>query len=149
PGAADRDRGQRAGRHGAGRAVRRRAQGCGAADRACKWGSRTMTIAVPPYNLGHSEHEVERLRIQARQLEPVTRHYLREAGIAPGMRVLDIGSGAGDVALLAAELVGPEGEVVGIDRSADVLEVARARVGSQRNISFRQGNPLDLALEPD
>ena len=34
----------------------------------------------------------------------------------PGMRVLDIGSGIGDVAMLAAEMVGPNGRVVGIDK---------------------------------
>jgi SAM-dependent methyltransferase len=109
----------------------------------------SLAVANKPYGLGHSPHEVNRLRVQAQLLGPVTRHYMHEAGIAPGMRVLDIGSGAGDVALLAAELVGESGEVVGIDRSATVLEVARARSVSFRNVSFRQGDPMEMALEPD
>ena len=43
------------------------------------------------------------------------------------MKVLDIGSGAGDVAFAAAELVGSDGEVVGVDMNAEILETARAR----------------------
>ena len=43
------------------------------------------------------------------------------------MRVLDVGSGAGDVAFLIAEFIGPEGEVVGIDLDANALELARER----------------------
>jgi ubiquinone/menaquinone biosynthesis C-methylase UbiE len=50
-------------------------------------------------------------------LRPITERLLRSAGIEPGMRVLDIGCGAGDVSMLAAELVGSTGSVVGIDRN--------------------------------
>ena len=50
------------------------------------------------YVLGHSDREITRLRVQARLLEPATRRFLLEAGLSPGMRVLDIGRGAGDVA---------------------------------------------------
>ena len=63
--------------------------------------------------------------LQAAILKPITERLLREAGLTPGLRVLDLGCGCGDVAMLAAELVGPNGTVVGIDRSADVLAVAR------------------------
>jgi tRNA A58 N-methylase Trm61 len=61
------------------------------------------------YVLGHSERELERLRLQAQLIDPITRQFLIEAGIAPGMRVLDVGCGAGDVTFLAADLVGPPG----------------------------------------
>ena len=61
------------------------------------------------YVLGHSDRELERLRLQAQLIDPITRQFLIEAGISPGMRVLDVGSGAGDVAFLAADLVGPPG----------------------------------------
>ena len=57
--------------------------------------------------------------------------YFVAAGIAPGMRVLDVGSGAGDVALLLADLVGPGGEVVGVDRAAAALDTARAHCGAR------------------
>ena len=82
---------------------------------------------APSYVLGHSPRELERLARQARLIEPITREIFIEAGIAPGMRVLDIGSGAGDVAFLAAELVGPKGEVVGTDLSSTALANARTR----------------------
>src|SRR5262249_31209164 len=74
--------------------------------------------------------------------EPITRGFFREAGIAPGMRVLDFGSGAGDVAFLAAELVGPSGEVIGIDRVAAAVNAANAgaRAPGVDNVTFREGD---------
>ncbi len=50
------------------------------------------------YVLGHSEHELERLEAQAYLINPITERFFRAAGVGPGMRVLDVGSGAGDVA---------------------------------------------------
>ena len=61
----------------------------------------------PVYVMGHSEFELQRLERQDRLIGPSTRVYLQAAGIAPGMRVLDVGSGSGIVSFLAAELVGP------------------------------------------
>jgi SAM-dependent methyltransferase len=69
--------------------------------------------------------------LQARILRPYTEKFFRTAGIAPGMRVLDLGSGVGDVALLAADIVGPGGRVVGLDRDATGLERARQRTVEQ------------------
>src|SRR5262245_64076065 len=77
------------------------------------------------YVFGHSEREVDRLANQARVVDPITRWFLREAGLMAGMRVLDVGSGAGDVAFLAAELIGNSGEVVGIGRSGAAVTGAR------------------------
>jgi ubiquinone/menaquinone biosynthesis C-methylase UbiE len=90
------------------------------------------------YVLGHSAWELERLRRQAQLVNPITRQFLVEAGIGPGMRILDVGSGAGDVAFLAAELVGPSGQVVGVDRSPDALTLARSRAKEQSlaNVTF-------------
>jgi tRNA A58 N-methylase Trm61 len=51
-----------------------------------------------PYVLGHSDRELERLSTQARIIDPITRTIFRDAGIVPGMRVLDVGSGGGAVA---------------------------------------------------
>jgi ubiquinone/menaquinone biosynthesis C-methylase UbiE len=56
--------------------------------------------------LGHSEAELRRLTFQAALIEPITRELLVDAGIAEGMRVLDVGTGRGDVAFLVAEIVG-------------------------------------------
>ena len=62
---------------------------------------------------------------------------------------LDIGSGAGDVAFLAAKLVGISGEVVGTDRSPIAVEAARsgAAVRGLSNVSFQFGDPSALAFE--
>ena len=67
----------------------------------------------PVYVLGHSAFELERLARQERLIGPTTRSYFRQAGLVPGMRVLDVGSGTGLVAFHAAELVGESGEVIG------------------------------------
>ena len=63
-------------------------------------------MATRGYLLGHSAREMQRLILQARLLAPITRSFFHAAGIGPGMRVLDVGSGAGDVAILASDLVG-------------------------------------------
>jgi len=99
--------------------------------------------------LGHSEQELSRLKVQAHILEPVTRQFLRDAGIVAGMRVLDIGSGAGDVAFLAAELVGGSGEVIGTDRAAAAVAAAMqsARAKGLRYVSFRQGDTAEMRFD--
>jgi ubiquinone/menaquinone biosynthesis C-methylase UbiE len=92
------------------------------------------------YILGHSGREIRRLMLQAAMLRPITERLLRSAGIGPGMRVLDLGSGAGDVAMFAAELVGGSGSVVGIDRNPAVLAVARGRAQTAgcHHVDFRE-----------
>jgi SAM-dependent methyltransferase len=83
--------------------------------------------------------EDERLVAQGRLFDPLTHRLLREAGLAPGMRVLDLGSGAGNVTRLAAELVGPHGAVVGIERDPAAVELARRRTDAT-NVEFRVGD---------
>ena len=103
----------------------------------------------PAFILGHSDREIARLSRQARLVEPATRQFLREAGIVTGMRVLDVGSGAGDVAFLAADLVGASGEVVGCDAVAAAV-VAAARNAEQRalrNVSFRAGDAAQMKFD--
>lgn len=99
--------------------------------------------AAPSYLMGHSEFELRRLEDQARLIDPITRRFFDEAGIGPGMRVLDVGSGAGDVAFLGAGLVGDSGEVVGVDRAPAALATARRRAAerSLRNVTFEEGDP--------
>ena len=103
------------------------------------------------YTMGRSDEETERLIEQSRLLRPITERFLTSAGLTRGMRVLDIGSGAGDVALIAAELVGPEGEVVGVDMNPEILEIARERVGrtGHRNVEFLAGDVQTLELGGD
>src|SRR5262245_6874042 len=79
------------------------------------------------YVLGSDDAEDARLDAQAISLASGTRVLLREAGIAPGMRVLDLGTGLGHVAFEIASVVGERGSVVGIDRAARLLEIAEQR----------------------
>src|SRR6516225_11897029 len=94
------------------------------------------------YLLGSTDAEHERLIRQAKRIAPITERFFRDAGIGPGQRVLDVGSGVGDVAMLAANLVGPSGEVVGVERDSTTIAKARARVAAAglRNISFVHGD---------
>jgi SAM-dependent methyltransferase len=103
------------------------------------------------YALGRSERETRRLILQHQIYGPVTRRFFEAAGIGAGMKALDIGSGAGDVALLLADLVGPRGKVVGVDMNPDILETARTRAATAgwRNIEFVAGDALHLDLERD
>ena len=101
----------------------------------------------PAYLMGRSEVETRRLIAQHQLYARFTRCLLEDAGIAEGMKVLDVGSGAGDVALLAAELVGPTGMVIGVDRDPVVLETAstRAEASGLTNVAFHVGNlPQDV-----
>ena len=101
------------------------------------------------YELGHSDRELKRLETQALLIDPMTRQYFSSAGLEAGMRVLDIGSGAGHVAFLAAELVGATGEVIGTDRSPEAVTaaLAEAKARSLVNVSFRLGDPTTLAFD--
>jgi len=95
--------------------------------------------------------ETRRLMLQDELLRPLTRQAFQEAGLASGMKVFDVGSGAGDVALLAAELVGPNGSVVGIDLDPEVLETARARAAAaeRTNVTFQVGDVATQNLDRD
>ena len=107
------------------------------------------TDPTKSYVLGHSDRELERLNAQALLIDPITRQFLREAGLVTGMRVLDIGSGAGHVAALAAELVGDAGEVIGTDTAPTAIARARARADalSLNNVSFREGDPANMDFD--
>ena len=87
-----------------------------------------MPAGISRYALGSTEAEYARLVRQAAWLAPHTERLFLEAGIGPGQRVLDLGSGAGDVALIAAQLVGPSGSVVGVERDLQSIERARRRM---------------------
>jgi ubiquinone/menaquinone biosynthesis C-methylase UbiE len=112
-----------------------------------------MTTAVAPpragYILGHSEHEMNRLIKQSQYFNDLTAALLRDAGLSEGMRVLDVGSGAGDVALLAAEIVGPRGMVVGVDTSPEAVALATERAASAglRNVRFQTQDAAEVMLD--
>jgi hypothetical protein len=73
---------------------------------------------------------------------------LVDAGIGEGMRVLDVGTGRGDVALLAAELVGESGHVLGVDRAPEAIGAARGRAAERgvANLDFAEGDAAELTF---
>ena len=103
---------------------------------------------TPAYVFEQAE-EARRLEKQGQFLAPLTRRLFEDAGIRPGMKLLEVGCGAGDVALLLAELVGPAGAVVGVDNNPAILETARqrVRVAGFPQVSFINGDILTVALD--
>jgi ubiquinone/menaquinone biosynthesis C-methylase UbiE len=101
------------------------------------------------YVLGHADAEVQRLLLQGRLYDGYTEHALRLAGLRPGMRVLDIGSGPGDVSFIAARLVGPTGTVLGVDAAPAMVGLARARAAERglTTVRFTQGSIDAIALD--
>jgi len=73
--------------------------------------------------------------------------------LRPGETVLDLGSGTGKICFIASQVVGPQGRVIGVDMTDDMLEVARrnaplvAEKIGHANVEFRKGRIQDLALD--
>ena len=69
--------------------------------------------------------------------------------LQPGDTVVDLGSGAGMDAFLAARQVGPEGHVIGVDMTDAMLEKARANATATgvENVEFRKGRIEELPIE--
>lgn len=107
-----------------------------------------MTRELYPFQ--SSEEERKRLIAQGRLLAPSTQRLLEKAGISSGMHVLDIGSGSGDAALLAARLVGSRGSVIGAD--LDPAQVAfaeqRARADGLTNVRFTVRDFREIEVNP-
>ena len=105
------------------------------------------------YPMEYTEEELRRLRFQGRYWGEISLEVLREAGIGTGMRVLDLGCGAGDFSLQAAELVGPSGSVLGIDRSPRAVQQARRRAAALKvnHLRFQAADleTIDLPLTFD
>jgi SAM-dependent methyltransferase len=87
----------------------------------------------------------------------VTEHLLELLALEPGTRVVEIGSGGGRLSIAAAQLVEPGGAVVGVDISASLIELARARAAEagSTNLTFEKadaqtdpiaGAPFDVAM---
>jgi ubiquinone/menaquinone biosynthesis C-methylase UbiE len=92
--------------------------------------------------LTQRDRRLGRFQFQNEYWRGFTLSVLTRAGVAPGMRVLDIGCGPGHVSTLAASLVGLSGSVVGIDRSEKALVRAAAAAQDEHlaNLSFVQAD---------
>ena len=106
----------------------------------------------PKYILGHEQSEIDRLMVQSALMRPFTERLFKAAGMSTGMRVLDLGCGAGDVSMLAADLVGPSGSVIGIDRSLEVISMPKDAVNrlglatSALRVSLLRNSPIRMSL---
>jgi ubiquinone/menaquinone biosynthesis C-methylase UbiE len=89
------------------------------------------------YTLGYSVEEHERLLLQGRMLEPATRRVFHAIGVQPGWTCLDVGCGPGAVMTLMGELVGPSGEVTGLDRDAKAGHLAVERLAAMGTSRYR------------
>lgn len=108
-------------------------------------------MSTSEYAFSDRAHEQRRLASQAQLFDPLTERVFRAAGLGIGMRVLDLGSGAGDVAFLAARLVGRDGEVVGVERDPQAVASAMARAAEAgvSNLRFIEGDARTLDNVPD
>ena len=97
------------------------------------------------FGTGIGEEELGRLEIQGRALAPATRMIFAEAGIRSGMRVLDLGCGAGDVAFVAADLAGPDGSVLSSGHAQERLIEGPSDSGEQRRRPGGERELVDLA----
>ncbi|MCI0390791.1 MAG: methyltransferase domain-containing protein [Acidobacteria bacterium] len=99
------------------------------------------------YVLATGKAAANRLRILHSLYGPGARRVLLQAGIQPGMRVADLGCGVGMVTTLLAELVGPTGQVVGVDFSGAQIAQARELLPpGNSNISFVEASATDTGL---
>ncbi len=95
------------------------------------------------YVLGTHDAELTRLGLQHRIWRPHASAAWKRAGITLGHRVLDVGCGPGYAALDLAELTGPDGRVIAVDRSRRFLEALEASA-SARSIGNIETHELDL-----
>jgi ubiquinone/menaquinone biosynthesis C-methylase UbiE len=111
--------------------------------------SAATTMEGTQYVLGHSDEELNRLIAQSRFFNLLSAPFLETAGLSAGMRALDIGCGAGDMAFLAANLVGPEGTVISVDSAPEAVAVAteRAAEAGLTNVRFLTQDARELTLD--
>ncbi len=98
------------------------------------------------YYLGTDTDEIERLGLQHRVWQPATLKCWREAGITSGSKVVDIGSGPGYALFDLAQIVGPQGRVVGIERSTRFVDRCRQLIEEE---SLSQATLIDADLMDD
>jgi SAM-dependent methyltransferase len=82
---------------------------------------------------------------------PVTEHLLRRAKLKSAETVLDLGTGTGSVAIAAAAKLGPDGRIIAVDISREMLDKARARIQAHsfNNVEFAEGRAEEIPAEDD
>ena len=100
------------------------------------------------YVLGTHDDEVARLGLQHRVWRSAVTECWHRVGITHGWRVIDVGAGPGYATADLAEIVGPTGAVLGIERSARFLAVARERCRRRglENVELREADLMEVSL---
>jgi SAM-dependent methyltransferase len=124
-----------------------KAAGCGCAPACCTPGAADQSTAAIAQRLGYSDTDTAAVPDGA-NLGLGCGNPLAIASLRPGQTVLDLGSGAGFDAFLAAHAVGPTGRVLGVDMTAAMVSKARANAtqGGHANVEFRLGEIENLPV---
>jgi len=109
-------------------------------------GSGTLTLRDAALRLGYAEADVAALPDGA-ALSLGCGNPLVLASLKPGQTVLDLGSGAGFDAMLAAARVGPEGRVIGVDMTRAMVARASSAAAELAEVEFRVGRIEDLPVD--
>lgn len=88
-----------------------------------------------------------RLNVLSEVLYPYTRSLLQAAGLASGMSFLDVGCGGGNVALMAADMVGSAGSITAVDFDEDIIALNRQTAADMQNVDFRAMSVYDVDFE--
>lgn len=113
-----------------------------------------MEKSAGSYDFGHfdeNENELSRLKRQAALAQELETQVLRGAGLGTGMKVLDLACGPGIVTRLMASIVGPTGQVTGVDLSTALLAEARSEPTREDSapLDFQQGDVYALPFEDE
>lgn len=122
-----------------GQIARQEAAGCGGGPSCCQPGA-TPSSATDARTLGYSAEDLAQAP-EGSELGLGCGNPTALASIQPGETVIDLGSGAGFDCFLAARRVGPQGRVIGVDMTPDMVSRARAQAGKgpYPNVEFRLG----------
>ena len=108
-------------------------------------------MSIEQYAISGGRAGRERLRILSRTLRPQTLELFQRLGVSAGMRCLDMGCGGGDATFELAALVGPTGQVVGLDIDDEKLAIARQEAAALGlgNVTFQNANAMAWAEAPE
>ena len=95
------------------------------------------------------EQNLERQRLLARVLEPITKRLLDGLGLRPDSRCLDIGCGIGETTQLIARFLGPQSECSGVDQDAALIQVAQTAPSAGGRLTFRACDSTKLPFEDE